>query len=210
MRIKIVLATGLALTAIAVLVVLLHSPSTVAATNGIQPRTLLAVATQETSACQADETLPAGTSAVRVALGAVTGPQVAVEAFEGSRVITRGTQGTAWYGSAVTVPVKPVRRAFRHVRVCFQLNFLSGYVVMHGAHTSPAAAATANGTSLPGRVAISYLRPARESWWAQAATVIRHMGLGRAASGTWIVLPIAALAACAIALGSWVLVRELE
>ena len=209
MRIKVVLTAVLTLIALAVLVVLLRSPSTVAATNGIEPTTVLGIATHDGSACQAGETLPAGITAIRITLDAPIGPRVSVEALAGQRIVTEGTQGTAWYGSAVTVPVTPTRRAFAHVTVCFQLRFVGGYVALRGADSPRAVAATADGRSLPGRLGISYLRPARESWWTLAPTVMRHMGLGRAASGTWIALPIAALIATAIAVASWVLVREL-
>jgi hypothetical protein len=208
-RIKIVLATGLALTAIAVFVALLHSPATVARTNGSQPSAMLVVALSNAQACQAGERLPAGTTAIRLQLVATTGPRVAVQVLEGGRVLTHGTHGTAWYGSTVTIPVGPVSHASRHATVCFQLRELSGQVEVFGAPTSPAVAAKGGGKALPGRVSIAYLRPGRRSWWSLAGGVIQHMGLGRAASGTWIVFPIVALATAAIALGSWILVREL-
>ncbi len=210
MRIKIALAAVLTLTAIAVFVVLLHSPTAVVATNGIDPTAVLGIAARDGSACQAGETLPAGITAIRLTLDAPIGPQVTVKALAGSRVITEGIQETAWYGSAVTVPVRPTRRAFSGVTVCYRLSFVGGYIALRGANTRPAVAMISNGRRLPGRIGISYLRPARESWWTQAGAVMRHMGLGRAASGRWIALPIAALMASAIAIASWVVVRELR
>jgi hypothetical protein len=209
-RIKIVLAIGLSLIAVAALLTLLHSPSTVAATNGVQPSVRLVAASEDWGACQSGEALPAGTSAIRLALLATTGPRVSVEVFAGGRVITRGGRGSAWYGSTVTVPVRTLRRAVGHATVCFQLRMLSGEVDAYGARSDPTVAATSHGRPLPGRVRIVYLRKSRQSWLALAGTVIEHMGLGRATSGAWIVLPIAALAAAAIALGAWILVRELE
>jgi hypothetical protein len=209
-RIKIVLATGLALIAIAVFVVLLHSPATVVATNGIPPRALIASTNADAGLCQAGETLPAGTSAIRLQIVATTGPRVSVDIFEGGRVFTKGTLGPGWFGSVVTVPLPPLRRSLRHATVCFQLSSLSGQVAVYGSQTNRASAATVNGRPLSGRVRIVYLAPARESWWSMAGAVIEHMGLGRAASGTWIVLPIVALAAAAIAVGSSILLRELR
>jgi hypothetical protein len=209
-RIKIVLATGLALIAIAVLGVLAHSPETVAATNGVLPTSALGSTTNNAGACQGGEALPAGTTAIRLQIEATTGPRVAVGVFEGTHLITRGTEGTGWYGAVVTVPVGPVDHAYPHTTVCFQISYLTGLVVLYGAPTAPTVAAIANGKHLPGRIRIVYLRPARKSWWSLAGGVIEHMGLGRAASGTWIVFPIVALAAAAIALGSWSLTRELR
>jgi hypothetical protein len=209
-RIKIVIATGLALIAIAVFVTLLHSPATVAATNGVQPSALLAAATEATGACQGGETLPARTSAIRLQLEATTGPRVSVEVLQGRRVLTRGTEGTAWYGSVVTIPVKPLAHALTDATVCFQLSALSGEVALYGTQTRPAIAATGGGKSLSGRLRIVYLTPGSQSWWSLAGAVIRHMALGRAASGTWIVLAIMALGMASIGVGSWILARELR
>jgi hypothetical protein len=209
-RIKIVLATGLALIAIAVFVVLLRSPATVVATNGIPPRALLASSRTDVGLCQAGETLPAGTSAIRLQVEATTGPRVSVDIFEGRRAVTQGTLGPGWFGSVVTVPLRPLSRPLRHATVCFQLTSLSGEITVIGSPTNRAIAATVNGRPFPGRVGIVYLAPARESWWSMAGAVIEHMGLGRAASGTWIVFPIVALAAAAIVVGSSILLRELR
>lgn len=210
MRIKIVLGTGLALIALAVFVALLHSPSTVAATNGVPLASPLAAIRANASACQRGETLPAGTSAIRMQVEATTGPQVAVGVIVGGRLVTQGTKGTAWYGSAVTVPVRPLAHTLTNATVCLRLSSLSGQVVMFGAPTKQAVAAIAEGHPLPGRLRIEYLQSARQSWWSLAGAVIEHMGLGRAASGTWIVFPIVAFGLAAIAVGSWTLVRELR
>jgi hypothetical protein len=209
MRIKMVLAGGLALSAIAISVALLHSPTTVAATNGVAPTSRLGPVQEHMRTCQGGETLPAGISAIQLPLLAVTGPQVNVEVLSGAHVITRGARATAWYGTAVRVPLRPLRRAYPHVTVCFELRFLTGLVLAHGEVTSSTGAARAGQRALPGRLSISYLRPAHASWWMQAGAVIQHMGLGRAASGTWIVVPLILLMALAIALGCRLIVREL-
>jgi hypothetical protein len=208
-RIKVVLAAGLVLIAVAVLATLLHSPATVASTNGVQPSAMLMSAKGNAAACQSRETIPAGTTAVRLQVVATTGPQVSVEVLRGGHVVTHGVQGTAWYGAVVTVPVRRVSRAVKHATVCFQLRDLSGQVEAYGTQTSAATAARANGAALPGRVTISYLRAGQQSWWSLAGGVIEHMELGRAESGSWIVIVIAALAAAAIALGVWTVNREL-
>lgn len=208
MRIKIVLAGGLALTAIGIFVALLHSPTTVATTNGVARTVNLGLVEERERICQAGETLPADISAIQLPLVAVTGPQIDVEVLAGNRVITRGSRGTAWYGTAVTVPLIPLRRAHAHVTVCLEPRFITGLLFIHGSYTSPTLAARSEHV-LPGRLSISYLRPAHASWLRQAGAVIRHMGLGRAASGTWIVFPIALLMVGAIALGCRLILREL-
>jgi hypothetical protein len=210
-RIKIVLATGLALIAIAVFVALLHSPSTVASANGIPLAGPLAATQLNLSVCQQGETLIAGTSAIRLQVEATTGPLVAVGVVADGHLLAQGNVGTGWYGSAVTVPVRPsLARTVTDATVCLRLSSLSGEVVLFGAPTKRAPATTASGRPLPGRLRVEYLQSARRSWWSFAGAVIAHMGLGRAASGTWIVIPILALALAAIAVGSWTLVRELR
>jgi hypothetical protein len=209
-RIKIVLATGLALIAIAVFVALLHSPRTVAATNGVPLAGPVAATRGNVGICQRGEKLLAGTSAIRLQVEATTGPRVVVGVIAGGRLVTQGTVGTAWYGSAVTVPVQPLARTLANVTVCLQLSYLSGQVVAFGASTKPTFAATSEGRPLPGRLRIEYLQSANRSWWSLAGATIEHMGLGRAASGTWIVFPILLFALAAIAVGSRTLVRELR
>jgi hypothetical protein len=208
-RIKIVLAAGLVLTALAFGVVLAKKPAVLAAGNGVAPTSLIGVAKTDTAVCQTEARLPAGTSAIRIALDAVTGPRVNVEVLEGGRVVARGSRGTGWYGSTVTVALAPARATGRRVTVCFRLSLVLSYVALLGEDTPPAAAAIGDGRRMPGRIDISYLRPSRASWWSMAGAVIRHMGLGRAASGSWIVVPIVALMVAAIALGWWVALAEL-
>jgi hypothetical protein len=209
-RVKLVIAGGLAITAVGVIVMLFHSPATVAATNGVPRTTIIGETEVPTGACQGEETLPAGTSAIRFGLAVTIGPQVAVKVLSGSDVVAQGVHGTGWDGEAVTIPVTPTKRTYSNVIVCFQLSRLTGYVSMLGTPTSPPLAATDGYQALSGRMRIEYLRPGTASWWSLAGTVIQHMGLGRAAAGTWIVLPIAALASAVIALASWMAARELQ
>src|SRR5262249_47527179 len=155
-RIKIVLATGLALIGVAVVATLLHAPSTVASTNGVAPSQQLVAAINDAAACQRAETVPAGTTAIRLQIAATTGPGVSVEVWRAGRLITRGTQAPPWYGSVVTVPVRQVTHTVTHAKVCFQLSKLSGQVEVFGAASS---APPTPGEPLPGRVTIAYLHP---------------------------------------------------
>jgi len=72
------------------------------------------------------------------------------------------------------------------------------------------AARSRQGKALPGRFRIEYLRAASSSWWSQALTVARRMGLGRSPGGTWIVAPMIALMVAAIAVASRLILRELR
>ncbi len=209
--VKLALVAGLTITGIAVLATLLHAPSTIAGTNGITQMTILAATGSDTGACQTRETLPGGTSAIRLGLEASMGPQVTVKVLSGSQVVTQGMAGPGWAAGELTFAVRPVRRTYSHVTVCFRLRLMTGDVRIFGERTPLAVAATSEGGGvLPGRMKIEYLRPGPESWWSLVPAVVRHMGLGRAASGTWIVVPIAALAAAVVALASWAVLGELR
>lgn len=208
---QVVLAVGLALTALAAAVVLLlGAPTVLAGTNGVAARLYppLMVMPGAGRACQADETLPAGASAVRISLEASAGPRVAVVVLSGSTPVAHGLSATGWLGRVVTVPIEPLDRTIRHATVCFSFAGAHERVSLLGAHTPAPKAARSDARVLAGRVAIEYLRSGSSSWWSLAKSVARRMGLGRAWAGTWIAFLIAALMATAIVLGSWLTVRE--
>ena len=77
-----------------------------------------------------------------------------------------------------------------------------------GNATHGALAATVNGRPVSGRMRVEYLARGNRSWLSLAKHVARRLGLGHAPAGTWIVLPLAALMATAVALGAWLLMRE--
>ena len=63
-----------------------------------------------------------------------------------------------------------------------------------GALTAPRLAAhTRRGEALAGRLRLEYLGRGSSSWLSLAPSVIRHMALGRAWSGTWVAFAVAAL-----------------
>ena len=207
--VRVALAVGLALTAVAVALVLSRAPEVIAGSNAIGPlpRALHAVPGSG-SACQANETLPAGTSAITLSLEATAGPRVAVSVLSGSTVLTHGESANGWTGAAVTIPVEPVRRVVRDATVCFSFAGANERVSFLGAHTSTERAATSGGHAIPGRIGVEYLRSGSSPWWSLAHAIARRMGFGRAWPGGWVVLLVAALMACAIAIASWLIVRE--
>jgi hypothetical protein len=207
MRIRIVLAVGFTLTALAVLIVLQHSPLSAVTSNGAQAVARLGVIQKAGELCHSGEALPRDISAIRLSFGATTGPRIFLTVSSGGRVVTAGTVGSAWYGSAVTVPVRPLSRAYSDVTICAHFGALAGDVGVLG---EPSGTLSGRSRSIPGQVRVVYLRPDGKSWWSLAGSVIDHMALGRAASGTWIVFPIVALITAAIGLASLVLVRELR
>lgn len=197
MRTKGTLSAGLALTAIAVFIVLQHSPLTAVTSNGVRPESELGVVVKPGAICQGGERLPRDISAIRLSIVASTGPRVNVTASSNGHVITGGTVGAGWYGSAVTVPVRQLSRAYSGVKVCANFGSLVGDVGVLGEPSR-------------GQMGVTFLRSGNTSWWSLAGSVIHHMTLGRATSGTWIVFAIIALMGTAIALASLAVTSELR
>jgi hypothetical protein len=209
MRVEAALAAGLALIAAAVLLTLLHVPLTAAHTD-LGAKHNLVKTVKPAAACQAEESLPAGTTAIRLSLASALGPRVAVKVFSGTRILTQGAVPAGWSSGSVTVPVKPLAQTVTPVKVCFALASINGVVSMQGFSTSRAVAARSEEGVLPGRMAIEYLRPGGASWLSQAESVARRLGLGRAASGTWNALLVLTLAGAFITLSSWLVLKELR
>jgi hypothetical protein len=210
--VKITLALGLAIIAAAIGMVLSESPPRVLATNSVSARETLAISpVSSVAACQANERLPRGTTAIRLSLSVFTGPRVTVKVLSGTQVVTAGEHGSAWGGQDVTVPVKTASHTISPVKICFTTVPLHEEMVVRGSRTAEASAArTSRGRALAGRVKIDYLGGGHSSWLSLASTVARHMGLGRAWSGTWVVLVVAMLVLAIVAVTSRLILRELD
>ena len=113
MRIKLVLAAGLTLVAIAVAVTLSRSPLHIAGTDSYSSVASIAqlgadasTHSRGLSACQAGEVMPAGTTAIQLSLSSDIGPALSVKALSGRTLLTSGSRPAGWTGVAVVVPVK--------------------------------------------------------------------------------------------------------
>ncbi len=218
MRIGAALVAGMALIAGACAWTLSRAPQVVARANFSESvHKTIASTASPVGACQNREILPRYTTAIRLALTAVVGPEVSVEVLSGHRPLAAGSRGAGWEGDSVTVPVHPPASAasagssnWSPVAVCFALSRLNSPVGMLGFRTHDNPAVGREGKRLPGRLRIEYLRPGRASWWSMALAVARRLGLGRAASGTWNAALVGALASMLIALSGWMIMRELR
>jgi hypothetical protein len=54
------------------------------------------------------------------------------------------------------------------------------------------------------------MQPSGRSWWSMAQTVVRHMGLGRTAAGSGLVLLVLVLMGLLVAAASWLTLKELR
>ncbi len=207
---RVALAGGLALTAVAAAIVLSGAPQVLAGSNGVAAVIYppLASVSGGGGTCQGDETVPAGSSAIRLSLEASAGPRVAVTVHSGATLVAHGERAPGWLGRVVTVPVGSIDRTLDRATVCFSFTGADERVSLLGVRTPPQSAARSGARTLPGRVAIEYLRAGSSSWWSLAPEVARRLGLGRAWAGTWVAVMVAALMAAAIALASWLALRE--
>lgn len=189
---------------------------------GPQGANLIGSTTHAARICQGGEVLPAGATAIRVSVWAFFGAPVHLSVFRGNRSLTAGSRNANWTSSSVTVPVKPVPHAVTGAKVCVTLapndeplSILGAHVpaqeaaVMsaptHGSHTG-----FGNGHRLFGRLTLEYLASGSGSWWSRALSVARHLGLGRAFSGTWIAVLLALLVGAVGVLSVGLSLRELR
>jgi hypothetical protein len=208
-RIPIVLTVGLLLTALAVGVAAARSPLVLLGASSTRLEGGLAEIQSDISVCQAGEKLPAGTSAIRFAMGSAYGPSISIEARSGNRVITRGSRGGEWVGPTA-VAVTPVAHAVSNVTVCFKVGTVTESTTLRGGKASRAQAATVAGHPLGGRTRIEYLRPGSKSFASLASTIAKHMGLGNASGGSRIVITLIFLMAAVIAVTSLAILGDLR
>ena len=206
--VRVALAVGLLLVAIALGVVLSRSPLTVAGTNSIPAGLATTGALGGKSRCQPDETLPRGTSAIRVSVVAIAGPRVTLQARSRALVITHGERGAGWgVAETTTVPVNHVLRTTPNTEICIAFGPALEPITIHGAVRTTT---VGGGTRAGVRFRVEYLRPGHTSWWSMASSVARRMGLGHSPTGTWIAWLIIALMITVAALASRLILRELR
>jgi hypothetical protein len=211
-RVDATTVAALILLLLALSLVLLRSPLVVARRSAdVSSSVTLGFATRGATYCQSHERLPKGTEAVRLWIGsALAGPRVALAALVAGRKVLSGAREAGWGGLTVTVPVRPLARSLPDVTVCASFGLHYGHVALAGERTPRASAMRNGGRVLAGRLLIEYLRPARSAWASMTVPIARRMGLGRAWSGTWVVLLALGLLIAMISLIVSLLQRELR
>ncbi len=210
MRIPIVLTIGLVLTALATAVAVSRSPLVLISAGSTQIEGGLTGLKSGSVVCQSGEKLPAGTSAIRLPMGSPYGPSIKIEARSNGRLLTEGSRGGEWVGPTA-VAVRPVpHTTSANVTVCVKLGTVTEGTSLSGGKAGHARPATLNGSPLPGRTRIEYLKPGPKSWASQASAIAKHMGLGNASGGSWIVFLLIALMVTIIALASTAILGDLR
>jgi hypothetical protein len=209
-RAAITLAVMLALLAIAVGLTLTRSPITVLASNGAVNQAVLVETASAVSGCQGAETLPAGTSAIRLAIGGEIGPATSVTVKSGGRILARGSRPAGWTGGTVTVPVPRPANTVKGVDVCFTLAKPLEPITIFGIPSSGAGTLRTSAAQLArGRLGIEYLHSGPSSWLSLLPTIAWRMGIGHAWPGSWIVFALLAAMLASAALLSTLALREL-
>jgi hypothetical protein len=202
------LLAGLVLLAIALAGTLTASPSRVIATNAVPVIGSFAATEGAMTACQGGETLPRGTSAIRLWLAAVVGPRVGISVLSHGRLLTSGTRGSGWTARTVTVPVRALSQAASNTTDCVTIARSRLSVGLLGKPLDQAPGAGSRRT-LPGRIRIEYMGAGNRSWWSQAGSIAARMGLGRAPSGAWAPAGVLVLVALIALLALRLAIREL-
>jgi hypothetical protein len=209
--VPIALALAAALLVIALGLTLHGAPIAVAGSNGIPDAGEVARTRKATSACQAGESLPGATTAVRLTLAGEIGPAIAVTIRSGGHTIAHGSRGDGWTGASVTVPISHVAHTTPGTEICFALGHPLGDIEIFGEHTSGANALMGpRGEPLPGRMGVEYLRPGRASWLSLAPSIARRMGFGHAWGGAWIAFALLAAMASVAGLLAWIVRGDLR
>ncbi len=189
---------------IAIAATLSRTPPVVAGTNAVAPVAAVADTMGDAVFCQGDETLPRGTSAIRLWVHTNISPPVRVAVWSKSRVVTRGEQQPGRLTGTIAIPIERVSRTIARAKVCFKIGRAVEPVLLIGGRTPhPKPAET------PIKVTVEYLRAGHRSWWSLALSVARRLGLGRAPSGTWVALIPIALMAFAGLLAVWLVLAQL-
>ncbi len=203
-RVVAAVAATLVAAAAALAVVLSDREARLAGSNDVVPSSFIAQVPPRATLCQRFEDLPPRTGSLRIVAGLRDGPGPRFEAVlrdARGAAVARGGVRPGWRGGALTIPLD-VRRAASEATLCLR-NAGPGRVALAGLGAPAPDAARIGDVDARGRVAVAYLRPGRESWWALAGTVRARFARGRGGflggAAPWVAIGLA-LAAWAVAI----------
>jgi hypothetical protein len=164
--VRAVVAAGFALLLVALAVTLLHSAPRSAGSNFVDEHEEVTKLRGPDRLCQAGETLPADTAALRLLIGTYGRPAPALRVVargRGGRIVTSGERRTGGPDGHVDIPIRQVDRLTPGLRVCVFAG-AGGRTVLYGS---------------AGQVRFEWLRPGSESWLELFPTIAHRFGLGR-------------------------------
>ena len=166
MSLRAVVAAGFALLLVALAVTLLQSAPRSAGSNFVDEREEVTKLRGPDRLCQAGETLPADTAALRLLIGTYGRPAPmlrVVAGARGGRIVTSGQRPAGGPQGHVDIPVREVDRITPGLRVCVFVGS-GGRTVLYGS---------------AGHVRFEWLRPGSESWLELFPTIAHRFALGR-------------------------------
>jgi hypothetical protein len=205
------LVLGLALIAVAIVLIPTRAPLAVAGTNGVSGKNYIELEEQrhKLSTCQPAGTIPQGTSAIRLGIeGIYYSPGVTVKIVKGSDTIAEGGQIAG--GPAipnVTVAVKRFAQTTQGARVCTFVSPAVGAIRFYG--TPKQSSSHLTNQLQQATLQMDYLRPGSKSWWSFASPIAKHLGLGRAPSGSGVAFLVLILMLVLVAITARLTLKEL-
>ncbi|MDA0164727.1 DUF2142 domain-containing protein [Solirubrobacter ginsenosidimutans] len=197
---KLVIVVGLAVIGVAVVLAGLRSERHLQGTNHLRTLVQAVPIAPGQTACQAGETVPAGTGGVRVqALAESPAFSVSVDGA------LRGSHAAGWAQGDVVVDLPETTATRRNVTVCVT-NAGPGALALGGEAFAAPDAAQIDGTPQIGRARLDYVQARAESWWQLAPDVAKRIAGARAGlpgGGTPYVWVLLALGAIALATRWW-------
>jgi hypothetical protein len=178
--VRAVVAAGFALLLVALAVTLLHSAPRSAGSNFVDEHEEVTKLRGPDRLCQAGETLPADTAALRLLIGTYGRPAPALRVVargRGGRIVTSGERRAGGPDGHVDIPIRQVDRLTPGLRVCVFAG-AGGRTVLYGS---------------AGQVRFEWLRPGSESWLELFPTIAHRFGLGRWNPLDSLLLPAVAL-----------------
>jgi hypothetical protein len=204
-RVRLALVVGLVGFVLALLVTMSHSPPELAGTNSVAPVGFVASTRGDAVFCQDGETIPSGTSAIRLWVNTDISPPVQAVVSQGSQLLTHGAQQAGRLTGVIAIPVVPIRQTVTGARICFHFGPAVESVRLVGG----VAPARRRGEAPTAKIRVEYLRSGHRSWWSLLPSIARRIGFGRAPSGTWVAfLPLLLMAVAGFA-AARLLLRQL-
>ncbi len=208
-RAGVTVAAALLLGFVALALLLSKSPATVTGASSSSYAPLAIV--KRLSVCQAGESLPRGTSALRLGVNAFAGPRTTVAVLSHGAVVDRGERGSGWTGGTVTIPIGRLANALNDATLCYRVfNEAHETLYLNGEQAPIVAAAHGASGALPGRLHVEYLTSDGPSWWSLVSEVSWRMGIGHGPSGEWNVVLAVVLMSGLMLVCSYAVVRGMR
>jgi hypothetical protein len=213
-RVRVVLAIALLLTAGALALDMSGRAPRIAGTDHVDPLVFAATVPGGHELCQPGMVLPPDAASLSMLVGTFGRPvpPLAVRFLDQrGALVARGSPAPGTREGRVTVPLSRTRGAAVGGTLCLANRGRTQIVLGGESVAAGVGSVRVDGRVLPGRIGVAYLRPGRESWWHLLPTVDERFGLGKASFfGDW-TLPAVALALAGVwAYALWLLVRELR